>query len=117
MAILQGSEARRAQHPRRAEPLNKIDRYDGGPSDYLERLETGLTECIGCGCLSLDRCKLANPGEPGGFARTRPSLLDVKSPGSWDLKREHAEHSTSTQPESGCAYKIRATRRALGATS
>ncbi|HZA58283.1 MAG TPA: redox-sensitive transcriptional activator SoxR [Solirubrobacterales bacterium] len=27
----------------------------------LERLKLGLTECIGCGCLSLDRCKLSNP--------------------------------------------------------
>ena len=27
----------------------------------LERLKLGLTECIGCGCLSLARCKLANP--------------------------------------------------------
>jgi MerR family transcriptional regulator, redox-sensitive transcriptional activator SoxR len=27
----------------------------------LERLKTGLTECIGCGCLSLDRCAFANP--------------------------------------------------------
>ena len=27
----------------------------------LQRLKAGLTECIGCGCLSLDRCKLANP--------------------------------------------------------
>ena len=29
----------------------------------LERLRAGLTECIGCGCLSLERCKLANPGD------------------------------------------------------
>jgi MerR family transcriptional regulator, redox-sensitive transcriptional activator SoxR len=29
----------------------------------LERLKLGLTECIGCGCLSLERCKLANPGD------------------------------------------------------
>jgi MerR family redox-sensitive transcriptional activator SoxR len=29
----------------------------------LERLRAGLTECIGCGCLSLDRCRLANPGD------------------------------------------------------
>jgi MerR family redox-sensitive transcriptional activator SoxR len=29
----------------------------------LERLRVGLTECIGCGCLSLDRCQLANPGD------------------------------------------------------
>ena len=27
----------------------------------LERLKMGLTECIGCGCLSLDRCPLSNP--------------------------------------------------------
>jgi MerR family transcriptional regulator, redox-sensitive transcriptional activator SoxR len=29
----------------------------------LERLKLGLTECIGCGCLSIERCKLANPGD------------------------------------------------------
>ncbi|HET8624103.1 MAG TPA: redox-sensitive transcriptional activator SoxR [Gemmatimonadales bacterium] len=29
----------------------------------LERLRAGLTECIGCGCLSLHRCRLANPGD------------------------------------------------------
>ncbi|MEJ7797579.1 MAG: redox-sensitive transcriptional activator SoxR [Solirubrobacteraceae bacterium] len=29
----------------------------------LERLRLGLTECIACGCLSLDRCKLANPDD------------------------------------------------------
>jgi MerR family transcriptional regulator, redox-sensitive transcriptional activator SoxR len=29
----------------------------------LQRLQRGLTECIGCGCLSLDRCRLANPGD------------------------------------------------------
>jgi MerR family redox-sensitive transcriptional activator SoxR len=31
--------------------------------DELERLRAGLTECIGCGCLSLDRCRLSNPGD------------------------------------------------------
>ena len=29
----------------------------------LERMKTTLGECIGCGCLSLDRCQLANPGD------------------------------------------------------
>src|SRR5678810_654400 len=28
----------------------------------LERLRAGLTQCIGCGCLSLQQCQLANPG-------------------------------------------------------
>jgi MerR family redox-sensitive transcriptional activator SoxR len=27
----------------------------------LRRLRDSLTECIGCGCLSLDRCRAANP--------------------------------------------------------
>ena len=29
----------------------------------LERLKAGLTDCIGCGCLSIQRCRLANPGD------------------------------------------------------
>ena len=29
----------------------------------LQRLKAGLTECIGCGCLSLDRCQFANPAD------------------------------------------------------
>jgi MerR family redox-sensitive transcriptional activator SoxR len=39
----------------------------------LERLKDGLTECIGCGCLSLDRCKLANPDDRA--ARRGPGPL------------------------------------------
>jgi MerR family transcriptional regulator, redox-sensitive transcriptional activator SoxR len=29
----------------------------------LQRLRDSLTGCIGCGCLSLDTCKLANPDD------------------------------------------------------
>jgi MerR family redox-sensitive transcriptional activator SoxR len=29
----------------------------------LQRLRDNLTECIGCGCLSLSRCVLSNPGD------------------------------------------------------
>jgi MerR family redox-sensitive transcriptional activator SoxR len=29
----------------------------------LQRLRDDLTGCIGCGCLSIDRCRLANPGD------------------------------------------------------
>ena len=29
----------------------------------LERLRDGLGQCIGCGCLSLQQCRLANPGD------------------------------------------------------
>ncbi len=29
----------------------------------LQRLRLGLGECIGCGCLSVERCALVNPGD------------------------------------------------------
>jgi MerR family redox-sensitive transcriptional activator SoxR len=32
----------------------------------LERLRAGLTACIGCGCLSLNACQLANPADRAG---------------------------------------------------
>ena len=32
----------------------------------LRRLRKGLTGCIGCGCLSLERCELANPEDRAG---------------------------------------------------
>ena len=42
----------------------------------LQRLRDSLTGCIGCGCLSLDTCKLANPddrlGNEGPGARNLP---------------------------------------------
>ena len=36
----------------------------------LERLKSGLTQCIGCGCLSLQQCRLSNPDDRAG--RTGP---------------------------------------------
>src|ERR687887_1405758 len=38
----------------------------------LERLKAGLTECIGCGCLSLDRCKLSNPDDRAARSGSGP---------------------------------------------
>ena len=32
----------------------------------LEQLRDGLDSCIGCGCLSLGRCALSNPGDVAG---------------------------------------------------
>ena len=32
----------------------------------LQRLRAGLTQCIGCGCLSIDKCALANPSDRAG---------------------------------------------------
>lgn len=40
----------------------------------LEGLRGSLTECIGCGCLSLDRCALANPDDRAGRSGPGPRL-------------------------------------------
>ncbi len=34
----------------------------------LTQLRDGLDSCIGCGCLSLERCALSNPGDVAGTA-------------------------------------------------
>ena len=34
----------------------------------LTRLKEGLTSCIGCGCLSLQQCRLSNPEDRAGRA-------------------------------------------------
>jgi MerR family redox-sensitive transcriptional activator SoxR len=38
----------------------------------LERLRDGLTQCIGCGCLSLQQCRLANPGDRAARSGSGP---------------------------------------------
>jgi MerR family redox-sensitive transcriptional activator SoxR len=47
----------------------------------LERLKAGLTECIGCGCLSLDRCQLANPGDRAARLGAGPRYWIGDAPG------------------------------------
>jgi MerR family transcriptional regulator, redox-sensitive transcriptional activator SoxR len=41
----------------------------------LEALRGGLTSCIGCGCLSLRTCALANPGDDAGRKGPGPQYL------------------------------------------
>jgi MerR family redox-sensitive transcriptional activator SoxR len=57
----------------------------------LERLEIGLTECIGCGCLSLDRCRFANPGDR--VAREGPG------PRAWVNPRKWSDHPGASRHE------------------
>ena len=40
--------------------------------EALERLRDGLDSCIGCGCLSLQRCQVSNPGDVAAASRTAP---------------------------------------------
>ncbi|MFJ4188042.1 redox-sensitive transcriptional activator SoxR [Kitasatospora sp. NPDC089509] len=41
----------------------------------LERLEGELTGCIGCGCVSLRRCRVLNPGDELATEGPGPRLL------------------------------------------
>jgi len=41
----------------------------------LERTRDKLAGCIGCGCLSLDRCALYNPGDVAGADGPGPRFL------------------------------------------
>lgn len=41
----------------------------------LERLRDQLTSCIGCGCLSLRRCQLYNPGDRMAARGPGPRML------------------------------------------
>jgi len=41
----------------------------------MQRLRDQLTGCIGCGCLSLDRCALYNPGDRAARAGAGPRFL------------------------------------------
>jgi MerR family transcriptional regulator, redox-sensitive transcriptional activator SoxR len=41
----------------------------------LQRLRAGLTQCIGCGCLSLKQCQLTNPADYAASLGAGPRYL------------------------------------------
>ena len=43
--------------------------------EVLEALRGGLTSCIGCGCLSLRTCRLANPDDVASTMGSGPQYL------------------------------------------
>ncbi|MEV6341955.1 redox-sensitive transcriptional activator SoxR [Actinoplanes sp. NPDC051851] len=47
----------------------------------MERLRDQLTGCIGCGCLSLQRCKLINPDDQLAVRGTGPQMI-LNPPGA-----------------------------------
>ena len=58
----------------------------------LQQLRDHLTDCIGCGCLSLDRCHLANPEDT--LRRAGPGPRRYLGPPA-----EAARHSPAPSPE------------------
>ncbi len=43
---------------------------------YMQKLRDYLTGCIGCGCLSMTKCPLYNPGDSLGAQGSGPVILD-----------------------------------------
>jgi MerR family redox-sensitive transcriptional activator SoxR len=46
----------------------------------LKRLRDSLNHCIGCGCLSLEACKISNPGDRLGKRRSGPVNWTTEKP-------------------------------------
>ncbi|MEV0666612.1 redox-sensitive transcriptional activator SoxR [Actinomadura luteofluorescens] len=67
----------------------------------LERLRDDLTDCIGCGCLSINRCALANPYDRLGDEGPGPRRLLVPA-GAGDSASRPAD-GTRASEASGCA--------------
>ncbi len=71
----------RAPNVRDWERLSRTWRTDlDARIEQLQRLRDDLTDCIGCGCLSLSRCVLANPEDTLGEAGPGPRRLLVDEP-------------------------------------
>lgn len=58
----------------------------------LQQLRDQFTDCIGCGCLSIDRCALANPHDALGQHGPGPRRL---------LNSEHSSPDLPTAPHRG----------------
>jgi MerR family redox-sensitive transcriptional activator SoxR len=59
--------------------------------DRLERLRDRLDSCIGCGCLSLERCSLSNPQD----------ALKARGPGAFYLEPDATEDPTEDESRRG----------------
>jgi len=66
--------------PTRAD-WQRISRHWRGRLDdqiaALERLRDGLDSCIGCGCLSLQRCQMSNPDDWMGTTDDAPGAANL----------------------------------------
>lgn len=76
-----------AERPTTADWTRLSQRWKGRLNEQIEALEAlrdGLDSCIGCGCLSVNRCGLMNPGDKaaalGDGARIFPPALRRSPP-------------------------------------
>jgi MerR family transcriptional regulator, redox-sensitive transcriptional activator SoxR len=68
----------------------------------LQDLRNRLTGCIGCGCLSLTNCQLANPGDTLGASGTGPRRLSGQDQSGQDQSgQDQSGQDQSGQDQSG----------------
>lgn len=51
----------------------------------IELLRDRLDSCIGCGCLSLKKCALSNPGDAMASYGTGATYLEPRRPADWGV--------------------------------
>ena len=79
-AALDGLPTHRTPSRRDWELLSKSWRDDlDARIETLQALRNRLTTCIGCGCLSIDRCDLLNPDDEAGAAGPGARYLTTDS--------------------------------------
>ncbi|WP_406527544.1 redox-sensitive transcriptional activator SoxR [Streptomyces sp. I8-5] len=63
----------------------------------LARLRDHLTDCIGCGCLSLENCVLSNPDDVSGRQMSGSRLMPERP----SAERPSAERPSAERPSAG----------------
>jgi len=58
----------------------------------LEKLRDTLDSCIGCGCLSLEKCRLYNPDDQASELGTDPRYLQGNTPPSQTAHQSRTKH-------------------------
>ncbi|RKR93136.1 MerR family redox-sensitive transcriptional activator SoxR [Micromonospora pisi] len=72
---------------------------------HLQQLRDEFTDCVGCGCLSLDRCPLVNPQDRLGAQGPGPRrLLGSSTTTTGDCARTDQPDPTTTS-EKMCGYR------------
>ncbi|MFL6026242.1 MAG: redox-sensitive transcriptional activator SoxR [Friedmanniella sp.] len=56
----------------------------------LEHLRDGLDSCIGCGCLSIDRCAISNPSDRAALSSDAPGAVYLPRV----LRQRRTQHPT-----------------------
>ena len=81
----------------------------------LVQLRDDFTDCIGCGCLSLDRCRLANPMD--SYGEEGPARAASASPEPARRAAQDSGETSSRRSASISGARPRTTRSMIHSTT